>query len=115
MRKVPSDWYQKYRGKTAAKEMVNVLSETPQVYKKKQRVASVNEEVGPNKIKDLVENLSVKEVAQFLRCDKSTVYSLIKSRELRCQPYGKRRKVVALSELHAYLKKEKEKYYDNAG
>lgn len=105
--KAQPEWYMKYAAKEPG-SMRFITKQNKEHLQGQPFVASARKK--PTKVKDLVDNLTVPEVAEHLRCDLSYVYDLIRLQKLKCIPFGRRR-VVPLTYLNQFLEDEEKRYY----
>lgn len=81
---------------------------SPRVQKLRKIAAS--ERARPKTLAEMVELLTPKQVAAYLKCSQAHVYDLVQARVLVCQP-DQSRVMIAVPDLHDYLSAERRKRY----
>lgn len=105
---IAEDWFLEHSKKPEEK-ILQKFTPRPNRKQSDQKGQEQKAEKVPRRVADLIEYLSVKEVAAHLRCHPGYVYEQIETGRLKCQPFGRRR-VVPVTALHEFLMEQKKKY-----
>ena len=104
------DWFMDFAPKEEEATFKKLKEGASAPKMQKLRRVALEEKLKPRSISEMVEQLTPKQVAAYLKCSLDHVYDLVREGELLCQP-DQSRIIIPVDSLHDYLNSQRRKRY----